>query len=363
LDTTAREIEFFDDGRCTFCRQYDEVFSHELHAGAEGQRRLVQLMDQIRRDGKGRRYDCLIGVSGGVDSSYVAWLVKSKYDLRPLAVHMDNGWNTELAVANIERLVKALDIDLYTHVLDWREFRDIQSAFIRACISNIEIPTDHAIWAVMLRTAKKMGIKYIIAGNNVVTESVHPDSWLYKSKDSRLIKGIHRRFGKVPMKSFPTLSTFDYVNHLIVRGIRWVPILNYIDYVKADAKRLLIDELGWRDYGGKHHESVFTRFFHSDYLPLKFGYDMRKTYLSSEICSGQLTREAALQILSAPPVEEDMLKSDREYVLKKLGMTEIEYLSILAAPNKTHADYPNNEALWSAMSGVVKRARQFVTRV
>jgi hypothetical protein len=215
----------------------------------------------------------------------------------------------------------------------------------------------------MIKTARKLGIKYIIAGNNVATESILPDSWLYKSKDSRLIKGIHRRFGRVPMRTFPTLSTIDYVNLLLIRGIRWIPILNYVHYDKSEAKAVLIDELGWRDYGGKHHESVFTRFFHADYLPLKFGYDMRRTYLSSEVCSGQLSRDSALTVLSKPPVEAETLGADREYVLKKLGLSEAEYLAILAAPSKSHSDYPNNERLWSVMSGVIRVARQFVTRV
>jgi hypothetical protein len=276
---------------------------------------------------------------------------------------VDNGWNTELAVANVERLVKALDIDLITQVLDWREFRDIQISFLKSGISNIEIPTDHAIWATLLRTASRTNTVYVIAGNNVATESIMPSSWLYGSKDSRLIKSIHRSYGKLPMRSYPTLSTFDYVRYLLFQGIRWIPILNYHTYVKKDAKDVLIRELGWRDYGGKHHESVFTRFFHADFLPTKFGYDLRKSYLSAEICSGQITREDALESLAVPPATAEFIRVDREYVIKKLGLSESEFDSIMAQAPRSHEDYRNSERLWTVFGELVKRARDHVTRV
>lgn len=363
MDTTATEIEFYDDGRCSFCRNYDENITRDLHDDAAGAAQLEAMIEEIRRQGRNSQYDCLIGLSGGVDSSYVAYLVARKYGLRTLAVHLDNGWNSELSVANIERLVKTLGIDLYTHVLDWNEFRDIQSSFLKSSIGNIEIPTDHAIWAVLIKTAAKMKIPYIIAGNNVVTESIMPESWLYGSKDSKLIRAIHKRFGKVPMRTYPYLSTFDYVYRLLARGTRWVPILNYIDFKKAAAKQLLIDDLGWRDYGGKHYESIFTRFFHAYYLPEKFGYDLRKSYNSALICSGQITREEALEDLARPPAPAEMIAQDRAYVLKKLGLSEAEFEAILRAPNKTYEDYPNNSALWQRFGGIVRWARARITRV
>jgi N-acetyl sugar amidotransferase len=363
MDDTVPDIVFYDDGRCSCCRPYDEHRTKEIFTDAASAERLEQLIARVKEDGKGKPYDCLIGLSGGVDSSYVAHLVAKRFGLRALALHLDNGWNTELAVANVERIVKTLKIDLSTHVLDWREFRDIQTAFLRSGVSNIEIPTDHAIWAVLLKTASKMSIKYIFAGNNVVTESIMPESWLYGSKDSRLIRGIHKRFGNLPMKSYPYLTTPDYVRYLLVEGIRWVPVLNYIPYVKADAKKLLMDELGWRDYGGKHYESVFTRFFHADYLPAKFGYDLRKSYASALVCSGQITREEALRELEQPPAPKEMLSQDREYVLKKLGLSLEEFAAILAAPNKTFRDYPNTDGLWRSMDWFVRRARARVTRV
>lgn len=363
MDTTDPDIEFFSDGRCTCCRHYDEVSTKDLHSDEAGQRALSCLIETIKQKGVGRDYDCLIGMSGGVDSSYVAYLVAKKFGLRALAVHLDNGWNTELAVDNVERLAKTLGIDLITHVLDWNEFKDIQTSFIKSGISNIEIPTDHAIWAALLKTAAKMKIPFVIAGNNVVTESVMPQSWLYGSKDSVLIKGIHKRFGKLDMKTYPSLSTLDYVNYLLIRGIRWVPILNYINFNKAEAKQFLMSELGWRDYGGKHYESVFTRFFHAIYLPERFGFDLRKSYLSALVCSGQISRTDALEELKSPPASDEVLCRDREYVFKKLGLTEKEYKEILVEPIKTYRDYPNSDSLWRRFSALVKWARARVTRV
>jgi N-acetyl sugar amidotransferase len=363
MDETAKEITFDNNGVCNFCHNYDNVLVNDVHTDKGGEEKLEKLIEKIKQKGKNSRYDVLIGLSGGVDSSYVAYIIKKKYGLRAFAVHLDNGWNTELAVANVEQIVKRLDIDLSTYVLDWKEFRDIQTSFIKSSISNIEIPTDHAIWALLIKTAAKMKIPYIIAGNNVVTESIMPESWLYGSKDSKLIKSLHRKFGKVKMKTYPSLSTMDYVDYLLVRGIRWVPILNYIPYNKAEAKQTLIDELGWQDYGGKHYESIFTRFFHAYYLPVKFGYDLRKSYLSALVCSGQISRDEALEEISKPPAPKEMLEQDRDYVIKKLGLSEDEFESILKAPNKTYADYPNNESLWKRFNSVIRIARNYIIRV
>lgn len=363
MDETATEITFDESGVCNFCNHYDQVLVNEIFSYKGGEEKLEKLIKEIKEKGKNSKYDCLIGLSGGVDSSYVAYLVAKRYGLRTFAVHLDNGWNTELAVANVEQIVKRLDIDLSTYVLDWKEFRDIQLSFLKSSISNIEIPTDHAIWALLIKTAGKMKIPFIIAGNNVVTESIMPESWLYGSKDSKLIKSIHQKFGKVKLKTYPSLSTFDYVDYLLIRGIRWVPILNYIDFNKADAKKFLMDELGWRDYGGKHYESIFTRFFHAYFLPKKFGYDLRKSYLSALICSGQISRNEALEELSHQPASDDLLFQDREYVIKKLGLTHEEFDTILHEKPKSYKDYHNNEKLWQRFNWVIKIARKFITRV
>jgi len=363
MDETAKEITFDNYGVCNFCHNYDNVLVNDVYTDKGGEEKLEKLVEKIKRKGRNSRYDVLIGLSGGVDSSYVAYIIKKKYGLRAFAVHLDNGWNTELAVANVEQIVKRLEIDLSTYVLDWKEFRDLQTSFIKSSISNIEIPTDHAIWALLIKTAAKMKIPYIIAGNNVVTESIMPESWLYGSKDSKLIKSIHHKFGKIKLKSYPNLSTIDYIDYLLFRGIRWVPILNYIPYNKAEAKQLLIDKLGWQDYGGKHYESIFTRFFHAFYLPVKFGYDLRKSYLSALVCSGQISRDEALVEISNPPAPKQMLEQDRDYVIKKLGLSDDEFESIMNLPNKTYADYPNNESLWKRFNTLIRVARNRITRV
>ena len=363
MDTTAKEISFDDNGECNFCKHYDTVEKSEVFSDKVGQEKLDVLVREIKRKGKNKKYDVLIGLSGGVDSSYVAYLLRNKYNLRALAVHLDNGWNTELAVANVEGVITKLGIDLITNVLDWEEFRDIQSAFLKSSISNIEIPTDHAIWATLLKTAGKYGIPYIVAGNNVVTEAVMPESWLYGSKDSKLIRSIHRKFGKIKMKTYPYLTTFDFFKFLILRNIRWVPILNYIPFVKEEAKQLLINELGWRDYGGKHHENIFTRFFHVYYLPEKFGYDLRKCYLSALVCSGQMSREEAIKELKNPPASKNLLNEDRDYVIKKLGLTNKEFENIITNLNKEYTDFPNNKSLWQKFDWFVKIARKRITRI
>jgi N-acetyl sugar amidotransferase len=363
MDTSDPDIEFFTDGSCSNCRKYEIVSSRDLHYKEGGESRIQRLISNIKKSRKFSEYDCLIGLSGGVDSSYVAYLVTKKYGLRALAVHLDNGWNTELAVSNVEKIVKTLGIDLSTVVLNWPEFSDIQKSFIKSGVSNIEIPTDHAIWAVLIRTAAKHRIPYIIAGNNVVTESIMPKAWLYGSKDFKLIQGIHKRHGVRCVKSYPSLSTWDYIRYLFLKRIRWIPILNYIEYNKQNAKQILINELGWRDYGGKHYESVFTRYFHADYLPSRFGYDLRRSYLSALICSKQITRSQALDELLQPPADSMTIKRDREYVLKKLDISVADYQEIINSPTKIYSDYPNSETLWSRLSWLVNIARAIITRV
>lgn len=363
MDNSVKEIEFDENGVCNFCHTYDEHISKDLYYDKNGLERLDKLISAIKKRGKGKEYDCLIGLSGGVDSTYVAYLVKMKYGLRPLAIHLDNGWNSELSVANIEQIVKRLDIDLYTHVLDWQVFKDIQVSFLKSSMANVELPTDHAIWAVLLHTAAKRKIPYIISGHNIVTEAIMPESWIYPSKESRIIKGIQKKFGHQNIKSFPRLTTFNYVDYLLFRGIRWIPILNYHPYSKVEAKKTITDELGWRDYGGKHYESIFTRFFHAYYLPVKYGYDLRRPYISALILSGQMTREQALIEIAQPTAPEKMLKDDLEYVIKKLNLSPEEFDKIMKAPIKSFSDYPNNHALWSRLDWFVKLARQKIIKV
>lgn len=363
MDTTAEEIIFDSKGECNFCKNYDITSNNEVYYDKNGEERFQNLVDEIKIKSSKKKYDVLIGLSGGVDSSYVAYLLKKKYNLNVLAIHVDNGWNTELSVANVEEIVKRLEIDLLTNVLDWNEFKDIQKSFIKSSISNIEIPTDHAIWATLIKTASKHNIKYIISGSNVVTESIMPESWLYGSKDSKLIRSIQKKYGEVRMKSFPYLTTFDYFKYLIIKKIRWIPILNYVPFNKDEAKKILMNELGWRDYGGKHYENIFTRFFHAYYLPEKFGFDLRKSYLSALICSGQITRDDALKELESPPASEKVNKNDKEYVSKKLGLSETEFNQLMINKNQIFSNYGNSDWLWKKLNWIVKIARNKITNV
>lgn len=358
MDTTAPEIEFDAQGVCNFCKKYDRRVQTELHYDPEGQAKLQAVVDQIKRAGARNEYDCVIGVSGGVDSTYVAYLVKKKFGMRPLAVHLDNGWDTELAVANVEQAMKRLDIDLYTYVLDWEEFKDLQIAFLKSSLSNAEIPTDHAIWAILVRTAAKHGIRYLISGSNIVTESVMPESWLYGSKDATIINAIQRRYGTKKLKTFPELSTLDYVYYFMLRGMKWIPILNFVPFNKEAAKRTLQEELGWRDYGGKHYESIYTRFFHAFYLPQKYGVDLRRSYLSALVMSGQMPREQAIAEIQTPPASPDQMEEDVEFVIKKLGLSQVEFDAIMSSPPRPYTEFPNNERLWNRFASLVAFARR-----
>jgi N-acetyl sugar amidotransferase len=363
MDTTASEIQFDENGVCNFCHQYEERVKNEVHHDKAGQIALQSVIGKMKRKGKGCDYDCIIGVSGGVDSTYLAYLVKKVYGLRPLAVHFDNGWDSELAVANIEQTMKRLDIDLYTYVMDWEEFKDIQMSFLKASIANAEFPTDHAISAILVKTAAARKIPYLIMGGNIVTESIMPKSWLSNPLDFRLLKSIHRKFGKIKLKTFPKLSNFDYAYYLLLGGLKWVSLLNYNSFDVKEVKHILIDELGWKDYGGKHYESIYTRFFHAYYLPQKFGIDTRKPYLSALILSNQLTRDEALARIKEPPYSPNMMEEDLGYVAKKMGLNLEEFSKIMTAPPKDYNDYPNSSWLWKHFASVVDFARKRAIRM
>lgn len=355
MDSTVPGIRFDARGQCNYCNEYlkrakSELFCHEGNKAALG-----RLADRIKRDGKGSEYDCLIGVSGGIDSSYAAYIAKNCLGLRPLAVHLDNGWNSELAVSNIERLLRYLKIDLYTHVLDWHEFRALQIAFLRASIANAEIPTDQAILAVLFKTAHQKGIKYIITGDNITTEAILPRSWMYDAKDTRLIHAISQRFSPIRLRSYPTIGPLQYLYYLLAKGMKYVRILNYVPYSKTEAKRILSEECGWRGYEVKHGESVYTRFFQSYLLPTKFRIDKRMAHLSTLIMSGQLTRDEALLELATPPSLEP---EERMYALKKLGLSESECREILECPVRTFKSYPNSNSVLSALSLLVSAIKR-----
>jgi N-acetyl sugar amidotransferase len=340
MDTSDPEIRFDVEGVCNHCKKYDENIGRFVFSGEVGKQRLDTIIQEIKKAGEGKEYDCVIGVSGGVDSSYTAYLVK-KAGLRPLAVHLDNGWDSELAVKNIERLLGRLEIDLYTHVLDWEEFKSLQLAFLKASTPDSEIPSDHAIVALLYQKAKELGVRYIIPGTNIRTESHLPRAWSQGHRDWLYIKSINEEFGTRPLATYPHYTFFD--NLIRHRSYRWIPILNYVDYRKFEAMKVLESELGWKYYGGKHYESIYTRFYQGYILPKKFGFDKRRSHLSSLICSGETTRAEALKELEADPYPTELVESDKTFFMNKFGLSEQQFREIMDAPPRKFEDYPSYE--------------------
>lgn len=343
MDTIADpNITFDEKGICNYYYQYLED-EKKVFNGEVGAKKLEEIVAKIKEKGKIKSYDCLIGVSGGVDSTFLAMKVK-ELGLRPLAIHLDNGWNSELAVKNIENIMNKLNIDLYTYVLDWEEFRDLQLSFFKADVIDIEALTDHAILAILYQQAMKHKIKYIISGNNVVTEAVLPSAWVFK--DPINIKDIHRKFGKVKLKTFPFLN---YYRRFIIEkflSLEYVQMLNLIDYDKKDAKKQITEKLEWRDYGGKHYESIFTRFYQGYILPEKFKVDKRKAHLSNLIFSGQMTKEEALEELKKPIYAKEQYRTDKEFALKKLGFSESEFENYINRPAVCHKKYAHQKSIF-----------------
>ncbi len=333
-------IYFDEDGVCNHCHLYDRVVAERILPVPERDKYLQQLIDEIKLAGKGKKYDCVIGVSGGVDSTYVAYIVK-QLGLRPLAVHCDNGWNSELAVSNISNILKKLEIDLLTHVINWEEFRNLQLAYLKASVIDVEATSDHAIFASLYEAANNYKIKYILSGENLPTEGILPESWIHNKNDLINIKAIFKKFGNGKLKTFPTLGFLKKWYFENVKGIKSIRILDQISYNKKEAKKIIAEELDWRDYEGKHYESIITRFYQSYILPKKFHVDKRRSHFSTMICSGQLSREDALVEISKPPIDAKRLEEDKTYVLKKFGLTESEFEKILSLPPKAHTDYPS----------------------
>lgn len=344
MDTTDPKINFDAKGVCNHCRYFDNVLSKNWYPNDEGARKLDEIIFKIQKESKNKNYDCVIGLSGGVDSSYLAYILKKRFPgLRILAIHIDGGWNSELAVHNIENIVKRLGIDLYTGVVSWDEMQDLQLAYFKSQLANQDVPQDHAFFATLYDVALKNGIKYFLSGGNLATESILPSSWGYDAMDSTQLKAIHRKFGNLKLTKYVTVSFFKrkiyYPYFLKFKIIR---PLDYLPYIKAEAKEIINQELDWRDYGGKHHESKFTKFFQAYWLPKKFGFDKRKAHLSSLIVAGQITREEAIIELSKPLYSDNELNEDKEYLAKKLGITLSEFESIMNQSNKVFTDYPSD---------------------
>lgn len=341
MDTSDRWISFDANGVSNHYYEYQEQEKTYLVKGLEGADRLREMATRISRHGAGRKYDCILGLSGGVDSTYLCLLAK-QLGLRPLVVHFDNGWNSELAVNNIENTVRRLGFDLYTYVCDWMEFRELQRSYFAANVVDIEVLTDHAFMATLYRQSLKHRIKYVLGGMNCVTEAILPSDWIFNKNDLTNIRGIQNRFGErsfSALRSYPSMGPERRLYIQRALGIEVLSPLNWVDYRYDQVKEQIKEELGWRDYGGKHYESVFTRFYQGYILPKKFKFDKRRAHYSTLICSGQMSREEALLRIEEPGYREEQCKQDLPFVLKKLGFSRDEFDQYIHTPRVEHSVY------------------------
>jgi N-acetyl sugar amidotransferase len=357
MDTSAVDISFDELGVCSYCTEFLQRSGHVIHENiVEKEVRLNQLVGLIKTAGKGKPYDCIVGVSGGVDSSWALVEVK-RLGLRPLAVHMDNGWNSELAQNNIANLVRGLNVDLHTHVIDWEEYRELMQAFFDADVIDVELLYDNAMLAVNYREAAKYGLKYILAGTNQATEGMRiPNEWNWFKYDKRNIKALARRHGMKGIETFPAIGVAEVVWYRLFKSIRWTSFLDYLPFKKSHA----LDELekfhGYKRYPYKHYESVFTRFYQGYILPRKFGVDKRKLHLGTLVASGQMTRDDALKgIEGIPYPSEAEMAEDMSYFLKKMKWKKKELDDYIARPAVPHSAYPTERPIWMFLSSVYKK--------
>lgn len=348
MDTTDTKIVFDEKGVCDHCNTFYRDILPNWHTDERGANALERLVKQIKAAGVGKDFDCIIGMSGGIDSSYLTYIAKEKLGLRPLVFHVDGGWNSQEAVNNIEKLVDKLGLDLYTEVIDWDEMRDLQLAFFRSGVPHIDTPQDHAFFAMMYKFAEKYKVKYILTGANYSTECIrNPMEWMYYQSDSIQLRDIHRRFGTKPLVNFPLTTILRHKVYLrYLKGIKVVTPLNYIPYYKAEAMKFLAENFGWQAYPQKHFESRFTKFYEGYWLFKKFGYDTRRVQYSSLIVTGQMTRMEALEKLTNPPYDEETVAQDFEYVATKLGISVEELQGYMDGPNKTYRDYRSQENIY-----------------
>lgn len=332
------KIVFNEIGVCDICHINDMWTKKFILSGDLGKTRIDRLLKMIRMNGKGKEYDCLIGVSGGVDSTYLAYLCK-KWGLKPLVLHVDNGWNSELAVMNIEKIIQKLELDLYTVVLNWQEMKDLQLSFLKSNVIDIDLPFDNAFMAVLYQTAAKFKIKYILLGHNTVTEGYLPPNFSHFKLDRLNILDIHKKFGTIQLKTFPTMGYLQKWKFEKINKIRVHNPLDWIDFNKTDAMKTIKEKLEWREYGEKHFENIYTRFYQGYILPRKFNVEKRKAHLSVLICSGQITREQAIQVMEKSPYNEELLHQDKTFFIKKLGITEEEFERIMQQPEVPHTFY------------------------
>ncbi len=339
MDTSDPDIEFDQNGQCNHCRQFRSPT--DTPQGVEcGREQLEIIIEQVKVDGIGKTYDCVIGVSGGVDSTYVAYIVK-KHGLRPLAVHLESRWDSDMALNNIQKAMRKLQIDLTTYPLDWEEFRDLHISLLKASVPEGDFPTDHAILPVLFAEAARVKTRYIIMGSNINTEGIMPKSWVYGHRDWKYLKSIQRQFGTVKLKSYPHLNYWNLVDYKLLRRQKVISILNCIPYSKKEAIQALETELDWEYYGSKHFESIYTRFFHGYILPRKFNIDFRRPYTAALICSREITREEGLAEMEKVVYPPEQVEADKKYILDSLALSETEFEQIMKLPVKTFWDYPS----------------------
>ena len=346
MDTTDPEIVFDDHGNCNHCTSALELSEKIWFPDERGEKILDQTIEKIKIEERHKEFDCIIGLSGGVDSSYLAYLAVQR-GLRPLVVHVDCGWNSEQAVKNIENIVKKLGIELHTFVVNWEEMKDLQRSFFKASLPDQDIPQDHAIFAALYNFADSNNIRYVFNGLNFSTESIMPENWGYQAMDWKHLKSIHNRFGEKKLKDYPHVNFFQrYVYYTVIKRMTIINPLNYIDYRKDNAIEILKKELGWQYYGGKHYESRFTKFFQSYYLPVKFNFDKRRAHLSSLIVSGQMSRNEALTQMKENVYSLNEIGNDLDFVAKKLDWSPQEFKAIIDLPPNRHQDFPTNENMF-----------------
>lgn len=348
MDTSDPKISFDDQGVCDYCNNFKSAIQPNWYTDGRGEKELMALAEKIKANGKGKDFDCIIGLSGGLDSSYAAYIAKEKMGLRPLLFHVDAGWNTDQAVGNIEKLVDGMGLDLYTDVINWEEMKDLQTAFFRSQIPDQDMPQDAAFFSGLYKFARQHRIKYVLTGANYSTECCRePEEWgAYPGVDKTLFRDIHQRFGSRKLKSFPLTDIFVYkILYQRLLGMQVVKPLNLVPYIKQDAEATLERLYGWKKFQHKHHESRFTRFYEDYWMPRKFGYEKRRAHFSSLIMTGQMTRDEAVQRIAKPELEEQFLQSEFEYVANKLDLTVDQLQEIFEGENKTFHSYRNKRFL------------------
>ena len=348
MDTSDPNIHFDEQGVCDYCNNFKNTIKPSWHTDEKGTEELRQLATKIKKEGEGTDFDCIIGLSGGLDSSYAAHIAVNKMGLKPLLYHVDAGWNTDQAVGNVEKLVDGLGLDLYTDVVNWQEMKDLQLAFLKSGIPDQDLPQDAAFFSSLYKFARKNKIKYVITGSNYSTECCRePEEWGgYPGIDKTLILDIHQKFGNKVLKSFPLVDILIYkIIYQRLLGMQIVKPLNMVPFMKKDAEKELNELYGWLPFQHKHHESRFTRFYEDYWMPRKFDFHKRRAHFSSLIMTGQMTREGALERISKPEMDEHFLKQEFEYVANKLGVSVKESQDIFDLENKTYRDYKNKRFL------------------